>query len=74
VLASLRGDHARLGYAVQLATVRCLSTFRENPTDVPIALVSTLAQQHAITPTDHLERPTARHAHGSQNMATPTRW
>ena len=56
VLASLRGDHTRLGYAVQLATVRCLGTFRDTPTDVPPALVSTLAQQLAITPTDHLPR------------------
>jgi hypothetical protein len=56
VLASLRGDHTRLGYAVQLATVRCLGTFRDTPTDVPTALVSTLAQQLAISPTDHLQR------------------
>ena len=56
VIASLRADHTRLGYAVQLATVRCTGTFRHNPADVPPALVATLAQQLAITPTNHLAR------------------
>jgi len=53
VIASLRADHTRLGYAVQLATVRCTGTFRTTPADVPAALVTTLAQQLAITPTNH---------------------
>jgi hypothetical protein len=56
VLTALRSDHTRLGYAVQLATVRCLGTFREHPTDVPVALVATLAHQLGITLTDHLDR------------------
>ncbi|PDV98971.1 Tn3 family transposase [Candidatus Chloroploca asiatica] len=56
VIAALRADHTRLGYAVQLATVRCTGTFRQNPADVPPILVTTLAQQLAITPSDHLAR------------------
>jgi TnpA family transposase len=56
VLAVLRGDHTRLGYAVQLATVRLLGTFLDAPTAVPSVLVTYLAQQIGIAPTDHLDR------------------
>jgi hypothetical protein len=42
VLAALRGDHTRLGYAVQLATVRLLGTFLPEPTSVPESLVTYL--------------------------------
>ena len=56
VLTALRSDHTRLGYAVQLATVRLLGTFLSDPTAVPDVLVHYLAQQLAITPTDHLTR------------------
>jgi hypothetical protein len=56
VLAALRGDHTRLGYAVQLATVRLLGTFLDAPTTVPPVLVTYLAQQLELAPIDHLDR------------------
>lgn len=55
-IARCRHDHTRLGYAVQLGTVRFLGTFLANPSEVPRGVVACLARQLGIADTSGLER------------------
>ena len=48
-IASKRGDSSRLGYALQLTTVRFLGTFLTNITDVPPSVIERIASQINIT-------------------------
>jgi len=67
LIAARRGDHNRLGFAVQLGTVRFLGTFLANPIEVPPNVVNYLAQQLEVAsmsslPT-YLEREETRWGH-----------
>ncbi|HYD55851.1 MAG TPA: DUF4158 domain-containing protein, partial [Burkholderiales bacterium] len=64
-----RWDHMRLGFAVQLGTVRFLGTFLVDPTEVPIAVATTLAQRIGIADPGCLARyreGTARWQHAAE--------
>jgi hypothetical protein len=55
-IARPRGDHNRLGFAVQLGTVRFLGTLLSNPAEVPPGVVAYIARQLGIIETDGLRR------------------
>ena len=48
VVALRRGDHHRLGFAIQLGTVRFLGTFLEAPQEAPLGVVANVAHQWSI--------------------------
>lgn len=52
LIAQKRGEHNRLGFAVQLGTVRYLGTFLEDPLAVPTPVLQTLAKQLRIEAAD----------------------
>lgn len=49
-IMSCRGHHNRLGFALQLTTVRYLGTFLDDPITVPSSVLHALSQQLAILP------------------------
>lgn len=55
-----RGEHNRLGFAVQIGTVRFLGTFLADPTDVPWSVASHLAAQLGIADPGVLKQYAAR--------------
>jgi hypothetical protein len=62
-----RGDYNRLGFAIQLCTVRFLGTFLINPIDVPQGVINYLASQLDIADVgclpNYLSRPTTHWIH-----------
>lgn len=49
LIANCRRDHSRLGFAVQLGTVRYLGTFLEDHTNVPANVLETVGRQLGIS-------------------------
>ncbi|WP_245557680.1 DUF4158 domain-containing protein [Deinococcus peraridilitoris] len=70
VIANLRRDHTRLGFAIQLCTLKFLGTFLEHPVDVPAIVVRTLARQlglkHTSVLSQYLDRRPTRFEHQAQ--------
>ena len=60
LVARRRGDHNRLGFALQLTTVRSLGLFVADPLDVPNAVLEYLAEQLAVADPSCVKRYTER--------------
>ena len=70
LVAQRRGDQNRLGFALQLVTVRFLGTFLANPTDVPPGVVAHLGRQLGVADTTrlarYLDRPATHREHAGE--------
>lgn len=64
LIARCRGDHNRLGFAVQLGTVRFLVTFVADLTEVPPGIVAHLGRQLGIADAGGLGRYAAGEKRG----------
>ncbi len=70
LVAQRRGDQNRLGFALQLITVRFLGTFLANPSDVPPGVVAHLGRQLGIADlgclATYLDRPATHREHAGE--------
>lgn len=58
LIAKRRGDHSRLGFALQMCTVRYIGLFLEDPLTVPWRVVEHLAEQLGIEDVSQIKRYT----------------
>jgi hypothetical protein len=63
LIARHQSDHTRLGFAIQLSTVRFLGTFLPNPTQVPANVVTYVANQLGLDDPTCLEHYHSRDTH-----------
>jgi Domain of unknown function (DUF4158) len=61
-----RGDHNRLGFAVQLGSVRFLGTFLARPADVPEVVALRVAEELGVGDPGRLGRLRSARAHASR--------
>jgi TnpA family transposase len=70
LVAKRRGKHHRLGFAIQLCTVRFLGTFLTNPIEVPPGVIACIAQQLRIQELDcllrYVDRPITHWEHAQE--------
>ena len=52
VISNLRRDHSRLGFALQLCTVRFLGCFVSDLTQIPSGVVTTIVEQLDMKPSN----------------------
>ncbi|MEU0568988.1 DUF4158 domain-containing protein [Nonomuraea sp. NPDC005983] len=55
-----RDEHMKLGFGLQLVTVRWLGTFLEDPLDVPMAVLDFVAEQLGVADASQVKRYTER--------------
>jgi len=55
LITNCRGNHNKLGFAIQLGTVRFLGTFLSDPFDIPHPVMQTVAEQLKITEMRNLQ-------------------
>jgi TnpA family transposase len=55
LVGAMRGAHNRVGFAVQLGTVRFLGTFLDDPSQAPPVVVATVARQLGEVPAPSLD-------------------